>query len=241
MPNKTIVAIHQPNFFPWLGFFNKIVRADIFILMDNAQFPKTGGAWSNRVQLLVNGQAAWVTMPIVRSYHGTRRICEMKINNSTPWREKLLKTIQMNYARAPFFKPTYPWLAELIDRPADSLAEYNIAAIRALMERLNLNTAKLVLGSTLNVAGNLTELLIAMVRAVGGTAYLCGGGAGGYQDDELFGAHGMELIYQNFNHPVYPQANTNQFVPGLSIVDSLLNCGPDKTRGLILQSIRSLG
>ena len=79
MPVKKVVAIHQPNFFPWLGFFNKVACSDVFILMDNVQFPKKGGSWSNRVQLAINGQAAWVTMPVVRSFHGTRIIKDMQI------------------------------------------------------------------------------------------------------------------------------------------------------------------
>lgn len=227
------VAIHQPNFYPWLGFFNKILRADVFIFMDNAQYPKGDGSWCNRVKLLINRQPAWVTMPIVRSYHGTRRICEMKINNSTSWRDKFLKTIQINYARVPFLKTTYPWLAKVINQPADMLADYNIAAIQAFMEYINLDTNKLILGSTLDVTGSATELLIEMVKAVDGTAYLCGGGAGDYQEDDLFGEHGIELIYQNFYHPVYAQTNTNQFTSGLSIIDSLLNCGPENTHNIL--------
>lgn len=238
MSSNKIVAIHQPNFFPWLGYFNKITRADVFILMDNAQFPKSGGGtWSNRVRLLINGQHTWVTMPIVRTYHGTRRICEMEINNTTPWRDKLLKTLRMNYTRAPFFKLVFPFLEELINQPTGSLAEYNIVSIRSISERLGLDSSKLILGSNLDVTGAATKLLISMVKAVGGTSYLCGGGAGGYQEDELFNAHCIELIYQNFNHPTYPQTSANQFVPGLSVIDCLLNCGWDDTRKLIDASI----
>src|SRR3989304_9812833 len=99
---EVIVAIHQPNFFPWLGYFNKIVRADLFLVMDNAQFPKKGGTWCNRVKLLIGGKADWMTMPVVRSYPGVRLIKDMKIDNAMPWRAKLLKTIQNNYSRAPF-------------------------------------------------------------------------------------------------------------------------------------------
>jgi hypothetical protein len=219
MPVRKVVAIHQPNFFPWLGFFNKIARADVFILMDNVQFPKSGhGSWSNRVQLVINGQAAWVTMPVVRSFHGTRIIKDMEINNSTPWREKLLKTVQMNYARAPLFEQVFPLFKNLVNNPTDRLMGYNEAAIR-----------------TLAAAGEATDLLISMTRAVGGTVYLCGGGAEGYQEDDKFAQAGLELIYQNFQHPIYPQINTSEFVPGLSIVDALMNCGIEGTRRLLQQ------
>ncbi|MCK4394323.1 WbqC family protein [Candidatus Bipolaricaulota bacterium] len=234
MPERKIVAIHQPTFFPWLGYFDKIARADLFIVMDNVQFPKTAGTWSNRVRLIVNRRAAWVTMPIVRAYHGTRLICEMQINNATPWRTKVLKTIEMNYVRASFFKEVFPLLMRLVNNPTDSLADYNIAAIRALVSVLGINPSKLILGSTLDVKGKATDLLIAMTKEVGGTAYLCGGGAAGYQEDEKFAEAGIELIYQNFRHPEYPQINTAEFIPGLSIIDVLMNCGFENTQALLI-------
>ena len=84
-----IVAIHQPNFFPWLGFFDKIARADVFCLLDNVQFPKTGGTWINRVQLWINGKAAWATAPVDRSYSGVRRIREMQARRGTVARAAL--------------------------------------------------------------------------------------------------------------------------------------------------------
>lgn len=228
-----VVAIHQPNFFPWLGYFDKIARADVFIFLDNVQFPKTGGTWINRAQLVVDGRAEWVTVPIVRAYHGTRTVREMEIDNNSPWRPKLLKTIQMNYARAPFFAAVFPFLAEHVENPTQSLSQYNTAAIRALAAVLRLDQSKFVLGSTLSVEGSSTHLLIAMTQAVGGTAYLCGGGAAGYQRDDEFRAAGIDLIYQDFKHPLYPQVSTAEFVPGLSVIDALMNCGLPGTQALI--------
>jgi len=238
MPVRKIIAIHQPNFFPWLGFFDKIARSDVFILLDNVQFPKTGGSWSNRVQLAINGKATWITMPVVRSYHGTRLIREMQIDNSTSWRGKLLKTVQMNYARAPFYEQMSPFFTDLVNNPTDSLADYNETVIRTLTAAIGLDTSRLVTGSTLDTEGAATDLLISMTRVAGGNAYLCGGGAGGYQEDDKFMAAGVELIYQDFKHPVYPQINTESFIPGLSIVDTLMNCGIDGTRRLLQQGNR---
>ncbi len=230
-----IVAIHQPNFFPWLGYFDKIARADVFILMDNVQFPKTGGTWLNRVQVLVQGQPAWVTMPIVRAYHGVRCVCEMRINNAFAWREKLLRTLSVNYGRAPFFEDVYPFLEKLINYSTDSLVAYNLNAIQALSREFGLGASKFLLGSSLFVNGQATDLLIAMVKAVGGSAYLAGGGAGGYQEDEKFALAGLELMYQKFDHPTYPQFRSEKFVAGLSIIDVLMNCGFDQTRTLIMR------
>ena len=231
--DKKLVAIHQPNFFPWLGFFNKISVCDVFIILDQVQFSKTGGNWSNRVRIAIGGHLAWLTAPVVRSYHGVRRIADMQINNSSPWRQKMLKTLQMAYSHAPYFREIFPFLEPLVNHQTDNLAAYNIAAIRSIGERLQIPKGRLVLGSTLGTEGKATDLLIAMVKAVGGTSYLCGGGAEGYQENGKFPDNGIELRYQNFVHPTYPQINAPGFTPGLSIVDVLMNCGFETTAQLM--------
>jgi hypothetical protein len=229
-----VVAIHQPNFLPWLGFFDKIARADVFVFMDNVQFPKKGGTWTNRVKLLVSGKENWITAPIDRRYHGVRMINEMKLNNEIPWRDKILKTIQTNYSKAPFYNEIYPHLFNLINNPTDNLSEYNIKAIYTFSRSIGLDVSKMVFGSSLEVGGNATDLIISIVRAVEGTSYMAGGGADGYQEDEKFADADIELIYQNFQHPVYAQFNSTEFVPGLSIVDALMNLGPKGVRDLML-------
>lgn len=232
-----IVAIHQPNFFPWLGYFNKLARADVFIVLDNVQFPKTGGTWMNRVRLLVNGEPDWISMPMVRSYHGTRQIHEMKINNNISWRKKLLKTIDLSYGHAPLHHEVLPLFRKLIENPTDNLQEFNLTALQAMGTAIGLDWGKVILGSALEVNGEATDLLIAMVRAVGGTAYLCGGGAGAYQEDEKFAAAGIQLIYQGFEHPTYSQADNVRFCAGLSIIDVAMNCGFDGARQLVVPAL----
>lgn len=230
-----IVAIHQPDFLPWLGFFNKLYKADVFIIMDNVQFIKSGsGTLSNRVKILIGGQPKWITMPIVRNYHGTRKYGEMQIDNSTHWRIKLIKTVKMNYSKTPFFKNVMPFIESLISYQTDSLVEYNVNCILKLAENLKLETDKIVFGSRLNgVVGSATDLLISMTKVVGGTGYMCGGGARGYQEDEKFNFNGLKLFYQNFIHPIYEQSNTIDFVAGLSIIDSLFNVGIETTSTLL--------
>jgi hypothetical protein len=147
----------------------------------------------------------------------------------------MLNTMQSNYAGAPFFKMVFPMLKELVNRPASLLADYNINAISALAGALELDTSKFVLGSSLTANGNATDLLIEMVTAVHGTIYLCGNGAGEYQEDGKFASAGLGLLYQNFQHPVYPQFRTERFEPGLSIIDVLMNCGLEGTRDLLLK------
>lgn len=230
--NHKIVSIHQPNFFPWLGYFDKIVRSDAFVFMDNVQFPKTGsGTWINRVKLLVSNEPKWITMPVRRS-GGIRQICDTEIDNSTPWREKLLNTIRMNYSRARHYQSVEPLITKLVNFRTDLLVEYNINAITSICSELGLDVSKLLRGSEQNVVGNATDLLIAMTQAAGGTTYMCGGGANGYQVDDKFAQAKMKLEYQNFGHPNYSQLATN-FTPGLSIIDALFNCGISEVKEML--------
>jgi hypothetical protein len=234
MSARRLVAVHQPNFFPWLGFFDKVATADVFVLLDNVQFPRTStGTWVNRVKLLVGGREHWATAPVVRAGTGLQKIADVALDPSTRWRDRLLKTIRTNYARAPRFADVFPLVETLVAHETPWLAELNIAAIAALSERLGLDRSKLVRASTLAADGHATDLLIALTRAAGGTAYLCGGGAGGYQQDELFEAAGLELVYQQFVHPSYPQIGADGFVSGLSILDALMNCGFEHTAALL--------
>jgi hypothetical protein len=228
-----LVAIHQPNFFPWLGYFDKLARADCFVLLDDVQFPKTGGSWINRVQVVVQGRASWLTMPVVRAYHGVRTVGEMLINEHTPWRTKLLRTLEISYGRAPFFSEVFPRLEALVNNPAVGVADYNVSALRSLAEAVRLDPGRFVLASALDVTGQASDRLVAIVRAVGGAAYLYGRGARDYQENEKFGAAGIELVEQGFQHPRYGQCNTPAFIPGLSIIDAMMNCGCDGAARLL--------
>jgi hypothetical protein len=222
----SLVSIHQPNFFPWLGYFDKIRRADVFILLDDVQYPRTGaGSWSNRVKVLINGEGRWLTAPVDRSFHGTRTISQMVYSGKEDWRARVLKTLVAAYRRAPFFEEVFASLEPLVLNPEENVAEYNIHAIVTLVDAIGLPTDSIVRSSKLSTRSTATNRLIDLTKQVGGTSYLCGGGAGGYQEDEAFSASGLSLVYQSFNPAPYPQQNLASFVPGLSIIDAAMNLG----------------
>ncbi len=220
-----IVAIHQPNFFPWLGYFAKIANSDVFVLFDDVQFPKKGGCWSNRVKLLISGEARWITAAIDRNYHGTRIIREMCFLTDIAWREKSLKSIESNYNRHPFYSETMDLIAPLLLSLEANIAEYNIYAITAIVLHLGLDIDKLKRSSALPHEGSSNELLCSLTQLVGGDTYMCGGGADGYQDEAVFNECGVALSHQRFAHPVYPQRGREDFVAGLSIIDAAMNLG----------------
>ena len=227
------VAIHQPNFFPWLGYFDKIVRVDQFIFLDHVQLQKNVGSWTNRVPIFVSGEKKWVTASIKRNFSGTKKINEIQIQLDDNWKRKFIKTLKYSYGKCVFFKQVMNLIEPLILFNEQNLSKYNVHCIKNILESLEIKTSHLKLSSDLNQRGSSTNLLINLTKSVGGNSYLCGGGAKGYQDDNLFETNGIELIYQNFNHPVYNQLNREEFVPGLSIIDCLMNNGLEKTNEII--------
>ncbi|MCC8952085.1 WbqC family protein [Bradyrhizobium sp. Pear77] len=217
-----LVAIHQPNFFPWLGYFEKIRRADTLILLDAVAYPRAGsggmGSWCNRVRLAVQGEARWVTCPLQHMRFGAP-IGTVQIDDSQPWRKKLLRTLEANYRRAPRFENGMTLLKPLILEPEGSLATFNLRAIKTIAAHLGLST-RFVLQSSLQYSGMATDLLVTLVKAVNGSAYLSGDGAAGYQRDELFGENGLGLVKLGFVQQVYGEPS--RFIPGLSVIDYLM-------------------
>lgn len=230
---RKIVAIHQPNFLPWLGYFDKLARADVFVFLDNVPLQRTGGSYTNRVEMIISGRRSWVTVPISRQAEERERIGDARIIENGRWRRKVKTAVEQSYAGAPYFKEMMPIVAEILDDREDHLAAFNMAAIARLNRLLSLDGRPVLKASALDVSGSGTDLLVSIIRAVGGTGYLCGGGAGGYQEDEKFTRAGLTLEYQNFRHPAYQQASTSEFCAGLSIVDALMNCGVDGTTRLL--------
>jgi len=222
--NKT-VAIHQPNFFPWLGYFDKIARSDNFLFFDDVQYPKKGGVWTNRVKLLISDQPRWATAAIDRNYSGTRQIKEMHFLVNHPWRKKIINSLVASYRRHPFYQETMEVIEPLLLNVESNISEYNIHAVTQIARQIGLDTSKIQRSSAYETTGSSTELLCSLTNKLGGSEYMCGGGAEGYQDDDLFKKCGLQLVYQNFKHPIYTQQAQSKFVPGLSIVDAAMNVG----------------
>lgn len=217
----SVCAIHQPNFFPWLGYFDKIRRADLFVFLDAVAYPKSGsslGSWVNRVRIAVNGQPTWIRCPVVRE-PGVQVINRVRIDDRQPWREKLLRTLSVSYGRAPNFEQAMALIDPMVRFESEYLADFNIHAINTVCDALGLRAA-FHRQSELDVACQATDLLIGLTRRAGASAYLCGGGAAEYQDDGAFLQANLELVYQNFRPFVY--GSPPGFIPGLSVIDFLM-------------------
>lgn len=228
-----IVAIHQPNFLPWLGFFNKIVKCDTFILLDDVQYPKTGGVWTNRHYFIDNGIRKWHTVPISRNFSGSKKINEIRLAHDMNWRELYMKKITHSYSKAKYFSETYQFLQQSFDYKTEFLCDLNIHLINAVLSALDIPNSSLVKSSTLLKSGSSNELLCSLTKSVGARTYLSGRGAEGYMDESVFKSNDINIIYQNYNLVGYSQINTKEFVPGLTIIDAMMNCGFKETKKLV--------
>lgn len=229
-----MVAVHQPNFFPWLPFFEKIVRADMFVILDDVQYPRTSkGTWVNRVNILNNGKAQYLTAPIRHVHNDLPLISDIQLVSDQPWREKTITTLKHQYGKARHAREFMEPLCSMVANQEANLARYNHAAIQSILALLDYRTDHLVLSSGLGIGTTSAQRIADITKKVGGSVYYSGKGAVSYQDAEFYAANGIQLMYQEFNFHPYVQFKSSAFVPGLSVLDALMNCGKDGTRDLL--------
>lgn len=220
-----ICAIHQPNFFPWLGYFNKIYNSDIFVFLDDVQNTKTGSSFVNRTQLNYLGASKYYTCPIKRP-SGLIAINKVEFADAN-WQNKFLRTIQAYYRKSKNFNKIYNLICDSLTlKKYISLSEFNKDMIKLIAAYLGLNT-QFILKSELNIQTHSTQMLIDVCKAVGADTYLCGGGASNYQDDKMFSQQNINLVYQDYH--AIPYNEDKKFLPGLSIIDYLMTADSNAT------------
>lgn len=232
---RPLVAIHQPNFFPWLGYFHKMRWADTFVLLDDVQIQKTGGSVTNRAAFSSNGKQIYFTAPIDRSQSGALRIDQVQFSTREDFRGRFATFLEQAYAKAAFAKELGGEIFDLVRNPSSSLSEYNSSAIRRLAELLGLRSA-IVTSSTLGVGTTSTARLVEIVEALGGRTYLAGAGAKDYQEDSRFFARKINVLGRAFVAEPYPRGREAPLT-GLSILDALFHLGVAGTRALLEQPL----
>lgn len=214
-----ICSIHQPQYLPYLGFFDKMKHSDIFVFLDDCQFKKN--EWQNRNRIRTKDGWQWITVPV--NYRFGEEIREIKINNNTNWKRKHLQALQTNYGRAPYFKQHIGFLKETYQRDWEFLVDINLHFISYLMEAVGIKT-ETILSSQLDVKTTGTGRLIDITKKVGADAYLSGPGGREYLEMGEFKEAGIKLVFQEFKHLEYNQ-QFEGFISNLSAVDFLFNCG----------------
>jgi len=178
-----VVAIHQPNFMPWLGYFYKIAQSDVFIFLDDVQFQKKGASYTNRVSININGEEKYLTIPVKRK-NGVWNINETEFLDQK-WRKKVISSLQGNYAKAKYFKENKEFIFNLINYESQDLADFNINFIENILKKLDIKTL-IVNSSDYNLKTTSTQRLIDLIKVVKGNVYLSGSGGDNYQDKKLY-------------------------------------------------------
>lgn len=234
------VGVHQPNYLPWLGYFYKISRSDVFVLLDDAE-ASNSRSYVNRTAVLIQGKSSWLTVPMDRSEQVINRIRQAE----RKWSRKHITSLECSYKKAPFFHEYFDGIAETLTRHSGgTLCEVNIELIRLVSSWLGL-PARMLASSELGIDATRDDRLIEIVKRVGGSRYLSGKGGSNYQDPEKFRAAGIDLAYTGFSPVPYPQHGAAKqgavqqgedgFVPGLSVVDALFNIGAEGIREMFTQ------
>ena len=222
-----IIAIHQPQYLPWIGYFDKMQKADAFCYLDNVQYKKN--EWQNRNRIKTAKGWQWITVPVL--YRFPQKINDLKINNTVNWRHKHIQAISTNYGKAPYFKEYFRIFEQSFEMDWLSLSSLNIYLIEQIRNLLELNHKPTTVASELKLSENPTDRLIDICKALGGNTYLSGPDGAKYLDLEKFRIRGIKVIFQDFIHPDYPQL-FGEYQSHMSVMDLLFNCGPESLNKL---------
>ena len=220
--SKTLVVL-QPGYLPWLGFFDQMRRADVFVYYDDVQFDKHG--WRNRNRIKTPNGPLWLTVPVRHHDLGQPLIMDALIDNTSGWSRKHAASLRQYYAKAPHAQRYLPELEALLQRPWTHIVDLDLAAVDLMRGWLGITT-EVHRASQTGVAGGQSERLVKLCQHFGATRYLSGSAARDYLEVPLFEEAGVNVAWQDYRHPVYPQ-QYGPFVAHLSAIDLMFNCGDE--------------
>ena len=219
-----VVSIHQSNYIPWLGFFNKILLSDTYVVFDDVQFPR-GKDYANRNQIKTNNGKMWLTVPVIGK-SDLKPWNQIEINKNG-WVNKHLSNIESFYKKTPYFNEYYPEIKNIYLKDHNLLIDLTLDLIKHFLKILD-KEVKIVLSSDIKTDLKGLDKILYILKNLNTTKYISGDGDGSkrYIDEKLFSDQGIELVWQNYKHPIYKQ-QFNEFIPYMSILDLLFNEGPN--------------
>ncbi|WP_256289023.1 WbqC family protein [Halobellus inordinatus] len=223
---RKIVAAHQPNYLPWIGYFHKIHESDVFVVLDDVEY--SSGSWINRNKIKTPDGWSWLSVPVGDT---SVPINEVEIAGNGDWREEHWKSFQQNYANANEFESLASFLEETYDREWASLDALNVHLLKGICDRVGIEYS-FVHSSELDTESTGAERLAELCDQVDADVYLSGMGADGYMQHESFKEIGVAVEYQDFEHPTYRQ-RFDGFEPYMSFVDAVMNVGPKEAIALL--------
>ena len=218
---QVILTAHQGQYLPWLGLFAKIAQADLFCLLDTVQYERK--SFENRNWIKTQQGRLMLTVPVESTGHFEKTGGEIRIVR-TGWARKHLRSIELAYGKAPYFKDNFEGLKAILEYPYEKLVDLNRAILAFGLERFGIQTP-FVMASNHAFVGHKSDLIIDMCRKLDAGHYIFGALGEDYADRDAFARAGIMIEFQNYQHPVYEQ-QWGQFVPNMSFVDCLFNCGP---------------
>lgn len=227
---KTVV-IHQPDFMPYLGFFDRLLHADTYVVLETAQYVDgTSRSWMSRDKLKTEKGEMWFKVCVQKAPRGTA-IKDILLVGDGKWQKNNLGLFHQYYRKAPYYKEIIPYVEELYAGQYTYFWDFSFASIKMLMELFDINI-DIVFSSDLQPQGKNNDMIVDIMHKLGARKYLSGTGAADYFDPAVYEKAGIEVIWQDFKHPVYPQ-QFGDFIPYLSSLDLLFNCGIEASRKIL--------
>lgn len=229
-----IMGIHQPHFFPWLGFLDKVAKSDKFVILDQVQLEKGSQMIRNRV-LDTNGNIKYLTISADTKDFLGREYRSIKVRDKDVWIKNQKNALLNYYRRAKYFDEAYTFMEEFYRNDFGTLFEWVFGSVKEICRILSIDTP-FVLQSEIEYDrdNKKSDMVMEICKTLSADTYLSGcGGSSLYLDREKFRDSGIEIRFQTFVHPVYQQCQTSEFVAGLSVIDALFNCGMEGTKILV--------
>jgi hypothetical protein len=216
-----IITAHQPAYLPWLGYFEKIMRSDIYVFLDTVQFEKN--SFTNRNKIKTPQGAIWLTVPVITKGHIGSTILDLKIDKRSNWQRKHLNAITLNYKKASYYRDIIEKISPFYSVEYDGLVDLCYDYTQFWLKTLNIKT-KLVRSSELDISSTKSDLIFDLCRHFNADTYISGVLGRDYLDFEKFKKEGIKIEYQDYKPQQYPQLWGTIFLPYMSILDFVMNC-----------------
>jgi len=229
------ITVHQANYFPYPGFFQKVSISDVYVVLDKAQFQFD---ITNRNKIITpDGSWTRISVPIKKGQKFFE-IRNVEINNDLPWAEENWNLIHKSYNESPFFDLYKVFLDSLYKKNWNLILDLNLQILKKIFDWLDIKT-EIVLESELNITSTSSERLLDICKKLGADTYISGIGGKRYLDEKLFEKNKITLKYQSYDPITYVQHISKSFIPNLSIIDLLFNEGTDRSQEILKNSIMS--
>ena len=226
-----ILTAHQPAYLPWLGLLHKIAISDTYVFLDSVQFEKN--SFTNRNKIKSANGAVWLTVPVKLKGHFQKAIKEIEIDNTQNWKEAHFKSIYLNYKKSPYFSKYADFFEDIYKKDWQYLADLTDCMLKWFLKELGIKVVYYK-ASEQGFESHKSDLTLEMCQKLKADFYVFGALGKDYAKEDDFSQKGIKIYFQDYKHPQYPQLY-NGFLPYMSAIDLLFNCGGEKSLEILMQ------